>query len=120
MTFFCTNCWEEIDRDILICPHCGANQEELDNESYVRKLIRSLSHPEPSTPVRVASIIASLNAKEAIQPMLEKLKKEKDPFIISALVEALLILDVTLKHEIVEIIGKNPPIILKNSLGLSE
>ena len=120
MTFYCINCWEEIDEGIIICPNCGANQEELDKENYVKKLIRSLNHPEPSTPARAASILARLNAKEAIQPMLEKLKTEKDPFIISAFAEAILSLDFTLKHEIMKIVGKNLPIILKNYLWLSK
>lgn len=120
MTFFCTNCWKEIDKGIIVCPHCGANQEELDKESFVEKLIRSLNHPEPSTPVRVAGILAQLKAKEAVPPMLDKLKTEKDPFIIFALVDALINIDLNLTQEVQKILGSNPPSIIKNLKGFSE
>ncbi len=120
MTFYCSNCWKEIDEQIIICPNCGADQEKLDKESYVEKLIRSLNHPEPSTPVRVAGILAQLKAKDAVPPMLEKLKTEKDPFIIFAIVDALLKIDMNLTQEIQKILGSNPPSIIKNLKGFSE
>ena len=120
MTFYCSNCWKEIDEGTMICPHCRANQEELDKESYVEKLIRSLNHPEPSTPVRVAAILAQLKAKEAVPTMLEKLKTEKDPFIIFALVDALINIDMNLTQEVQKILGNNPPSIIKNLKGFSE
>lgn len=120
MIYYCPNCWKEIGKEILICPNCGADQQEIEKESYVKKLIRSLNHPEPSTPVRVAGILAQLKAKDAVQPMLEKLKTEKDPFIIFALVDALLNIDMNLTQEVLEILGSNPPCIIKNLKGFSE
>ena len=40
MHFFCPLCWEEIDENATVYHHCKAWIAELDNEPFVRKLIR--------------------------------------------------------------------------------
>ncbi|MFA3783438.1 zinc-ribbon domain-containing protein [Melioribacteraceae bacterium 4301-Me] len=114
MVFYCTNCWKEIDENTQICPYCGADQVELDNEDFVTKLIRSLNHPEPTTPILVANILADIKAVEAVPALLTKLKVEKDPFIIEALVKALLTLNPQTKNEIKKLIEPNIPITIKD------
>ncbi len=116
MTFYCTNCWNEIDAQTEICPYCGTDQNELDNESYVEKLIRSLNHPEASTPVRAANILGNLKAKEAEAALLAKLKFESDPFTTEAVVDALLKINPALKETIKKLIGTEIPITIKHLL----
>ncbi len=89
MTFFCTNCWKEIDRSTDVCPHCGKKQSELGQEPFVKKLIRALKHPEPSTPVRAAEILGELKAEEALPYLIELTKHSKDPFIVKAAISSI-------------------------------
>lgn len=71
------------------CPHCGANQEQLGQESFVRKLIRALHHPEPETPVRAAYVLGELKAKEAVPELKQVIGNSKDPFLRAAAIRAL-------------------------------
>ncbi len=107
MIYYCTNCWKEILVSERVCPHCGFDQNELENESYTQKLIRALNHPEPATPVRAANILSKINAKEAVPHLLNKLKTETDPFIIEAFVKALLHLEPDTKIQIENILGSD-------------
>ena len=116
MIYYCTNCWKEILVNEKICPHCGFDQNELENESYTQKLIRALNHPEPATPVRAANILSKINAKEAVPHLLTKLKTETDPFIIEAVVKALLHLEPEIKIQIEKILGNNLPASIKKLL----
>ena len=89
MKFFCTRCWQEIGETIACCPHCGANQEQLGQESFVRKLIRALHHPEPETPVRAAYVLGELKAKEAVPELKQVIGNSKDSFLRAAAIRAL-------------------------------
>jgi HEAT repeat protein len=89
MTYFCPQCWKEIAEDLSICPHCGADQLVLRNESFVRKLVRALRHPEPETPIRAASILGQLRAVKAIPELAQVMKTSHDPYIAAACAKAL-------------------------------
>jgi HEAT repeat protein len=89
MKFFCTQCWEEIEEMTGSCPCCGANQQELGQESFVRKLIRAFHHPEPETPVRAAFVLGELKATEAVPPLKRIIAESKDPFLRAAAIRAL-------------------------------
>ncbi len=89
MIYYCSNCWNEIPKGIEVCPHCGANQSALEQESFIQKLIRALKHPEPSTPVRAAEILGSLRAKEALPYLVELSKTSSDPFLVKAVARSI-------------------------------
>jgi len=89
MKFFCTQCWQEIGEAAASCSHCGANQEQLGQEPFVRKLIRALHHPEPETPVRAAYVLGELKATEAVQALKRVIVDSKDPFLRAAAIRAL-------------------------------
>ena len=113
MIFYCTNCWEEIKEVDKICPNCGIEISKLEDESFIQKLIRALEHPEPETPIRAAYVIANRKAKESLPYLMNKIKSEKDPFILKAFIEAVLKIDPRLKSEIRNILGETVPITLK-------
>ena len=89
MKFFCTRCWQEIEEATASCSHCGANQEQLGQDPFVRKLIRALHHPEPETPVRAAYVLGELNAKEAVPELKQVIGNSEDPFLRAAAIRAL-------------------------------
>lgn len=84
MTYFCSNCWHEINKEDSTCPHCGIDQSVLGQEPFVKKLIRALNHPEPSTPIRAAEILGELKANEAVPFLINLIGRQDDPFIIKA------------------------------------
>jgi len=89
MTYFCTNCWKELDKAAAVCPACGSHQEQLRQESFVQKLIRALHHPEPETPIRAAYILGELRASQAKDELADILHSSPDPYIAAACAEAL-------------------------------
>jgi len=62
MIYYCNNCWKEIKVNDKTCPFCSSNQNNLEQESFLQKLIRALNHPESGTPIRAANILGKLNA----------------------------------------------------------
>ena len=65
------------------------NQSVLEQESFIKKLIRALRHPEPSTPVRATEILGNLKAKEALPYLIELTKASNDPFLVKAAVNSI-------------------------------
>jgi HEAT repeat protein len=66
-----------------------ANQEQLGQEPFVRKLIRALHHPEPETPVRAAYVLGELKAVEAVPKLKQVIGQSQDPFLRAAAIRAL-------------------------------
>lgn len=116
MTYYCMNCWSEIEKDTIICPNCGYDQQKLSNESFSNKLLKAINHPEPQTIIRAANILGELKIKEAIPSLLSKLETEKDPFIIKAVVESLLKIDNSLFHRIREVVSDKQQLFIKKIL----
>ena len=89
----------------------------MGKESFKDKLINALNHPEPSTPIRAANILGKLKSKEAIPFLINRLEKERDPFIIKAFVDALLKIDAAnTKKLILKIFAENPPVTVKREI----
>jgi HEAT repeat protein len=115
VTYFCSQCWKEIERETKTCPFCGAEQNLLDEESYVKKLIRSLHHPEPETPVRAAFILGKLHPEEAKMPLMETAEQGKDPHIRAAAIDALGEYDTTDVLMFLKRVKRNPKSIIERS-----
>ena len=90
ITFFCPNCWMEVEESDKICPRCGTNIEKWRaRHDYSERLIAALRHPEPSTPVRVAWVLGERKEERAVEPLTEVIEKTGDAFGAEAAVEAL-------------------------------
>lgn len=89
MIYYCSNCWSEISKDTVKCPHCETDQSALEQESFIQKLIRALKHPEPSTPLRTAETLGELKVKEALPYLIELTKASNDPFLVKAAVSSI-------------------------------
>ncbi len=88
MTYYCPSCWAEIP-DSARCPACGADVQRLGRETYEEKLIRSLHHPEPTVPVRAATILGELRSKAAVDALVEAAMSSQDPYLQEAVAQAL-------------------------------
>lgn len=88
MVFFCPSCWSVVS-ETDVCLGCGADLLRFRSETYEVKLIRSLSHPEATAPVRAASILGELRSRAAFEPLVVLAISNPDPYIQEAAVIAL-------------------------------
>jgi uncharacterized OB-fold protein len=88
-TYYCYDCWAVMDPQQRICPQCGADQANVEEQTYVEKLIRALRNPEPETPVRAAYILGQMKAHEAVPCLLELGRLSEDIYIAAAAIDAL-------------------------------
>ena len=88
VTYFCPFCWSEIGA-VATCPNCGADLRDLSSKSYEEKLIVALRHPEPTVPIRAATILGELRPQAAVEPLIDIATSVDDPYIQEAAVVAL-------------------------------
>jgi HEAT repeat protein len=88
MVYFCPSCWRVVAQ-CDACPACGNDLQRFNGETYEEKLIRSLSHPEPTVPVRAATILGDLRSKAAVEPLVVLAISNPDSYIQEAAVVAL-------------------------------
>jgi HEAT repeat protein len=88
IAYFCPSCWREIG-NTSDCPSCGADLRRFENESYEQKLIRALRHPEPTVPIRAATVLGMLGSAAAVDPLIELALSSADLYIQEAAVTAL-------------------------------
>lgn len=88
LTHFCPECWKET-RGLAICPECGADLQRHAEESYEKKLIGALRHPEPTVPVRAAMVLGKLRYRAATPALIEAAMNTKDPYLQEAVAQAL-------------------------------
>jgi quinoprotein glucose dehydrogenase len=72
-----------------ICPVCGADLQDFSSKSYEEKLIIALQHPEPTVPIRAATILGELRSNAAVEPLIDVAISVDDPYIQEAAVVAL-------------------------------
>ena len=88
MVRYCPICWSEADDDDC-CRKCGAPLRQSTNESYEEKLIWALRHPEPTTPIRAATILGERRALAAVEPLIAVALSTRDFYLQEAAVIAL-------------------------------
>ena len=88
IAYYCPSCWSEV-RTVTVCPVCGADLRRLANEDYEQKLIRALHHPEPTVPIRAATILGLLGSQAAVGPLIELALSSEDFYIQEGAVAAL-------------------------------
>ena len=88
LTYYCPSCWREVG-SASVCPACGTELQSLSGESYEEKLIRALRHPEPTAPIRAATILGNVRSRAAVEPLIDLAILSTDPYIQEAAVAAL-------------------------------
>jgi len=88
MVRYCPICWSEAE-DNGRCPECGGSVRRSVSETYEEKLIWALRHPEPTTPVRGATILGERRALAAVEPLIAVALSTPDFYLQEAAVVAL-------------------------------
>jgi HEAT repeat protein len=63
--------------------------ERLEGASYTERLIAALSHPEPETPLRAATILGMRRDRAAVPHLIRKAENTPDIYLAMACLEAL-------------------------------
>ena len=90
MLYYCPGCWQDFAFAIEACPQCGINVADFwGRKDLVEKLIHSLQHPEPSTPVRAAWLLGRIKDPRAVEPLIRVIQDTRDFYLAREAVRAL-------------------------------
>lgn len=89
-TFFCPNCWHEIEYGSQHCQECGYDISQDNQNSYEEKLIAALSHPVHESRLIAAQVLGELHSIKALKHFARILKRNRSDYFFShAILEAL-------------------------------
>lgn len=88
-TYFCPACWARVPAAEVTCPACGADLAGLDRDSFDRKLVRALDHPEPGTALRAARILGERRTAGAVPALIARAERGADPYLRAEIALAL-------------------------------
>ncbi len=89
MTFYCPECWKEINEVEETCPFCNADILKYEGMDYEKKLINALRHTEPETVLRAVYIIGRLKSEKAVKPLITLFEKTDSTFLKIAILNTL-------------------------------
>lgn len=90
MRHFCPSCGKDFEDEFSRCPACGYDIEGYWSKlDYVDKLILALNHPEPSTPLRAASILGELQDPRAVDTLIAIVRSPNDIYLVREAIRAL-------------------------------
>jgi hypothetical protein len=113
MTWFCPECFEEIDTPRQRCPSCGALAED-DRQSYEDKLVRALNHRLPDRQVLAARILAALRSRAAVPRLAELAVDDKDPYLAAEAARSLALIEPD--HPVVRRLGASGPLLSRTAV----
>jgi len=90
MRYYCPGCWNDFAEDLSRCPRCGLDIRGFyESKDYFGKLIQALDHPEQTTPIRAARILAWRRETQAVGALIGLARRTADPYVATAIVKAL-------------------------------
>jgi hypothetical protein len=113
MTWFCTECFEEINAPGQRCPSCGALVED-DLQSYEDKLVRALNHRLPDRQVLAARILGRLRSRAAVPGLADLAVDDKDPYLAAEAARALALIEPD--HPVVRRLGASGPLLSRTAV----
>jgi len=108
LTFYCPNCWTEVEEDTSKCPNCGYVIDHFELLSYEDKLLAALNHPLPERRIMAAHILGTIGSQRALKEFRNIIQVETNYFFLRAVLIAtakinhpdrLQILQMAKKHE---------------------
>lgn len=89
ITYYCPNCWEELSKQLAVCPHCSFPLEQYNALSYEEKLSKALHHPLHERRIMAAEVLGKLAYRQAMPIFKEIIESEKeDYFFLAAILKA--------------------------------
>jgi predicted nucleic acid-binding Zn ribbon protein len=113
MTWFCAECFEEIDTPRRHCPSCGAPVED-DLRSYEDQLVRALNHRLSDRQVLAARILAALRSRAAVPRLADLAVDDEDPYLAAEAARALALIEPD--HPVVRRLGASGPLLSRTAV----
>jgi len=88
-TYFCPNCWNEINPGDDSCPHCSYWMRAYDGLSYEMKLLHALDHPIRETRMMAIQLLGELKSTAALPAFRSILRAADDVHIIREIARSL-------------------------------
>lgn len=108
LTFFCPQCWNEIDEDAKQCPHCSFDLSQLNTLSYDERLVLSLRHSVAEYRVTAARILGQRGAVTALPAFKTIVETERDYYLLKEILYALLNINDPLSAELMQQAAEHP------------
>jgi hypothetical protein len=106
-TWFCLECFSELDAGTSHCPQCAASVG--DSDAYEAKLIQALNHRLPDRQVLAARILGELRSHAAIRRLAALAEDLSDPYLAAEAARALALIDPD--HPVVRRLGASGPLL---------
>lgn len=88
-TFFCPDCWKEIEPNQKECPHCGFVMAAYDELSFEQKLLTALNHPVYERRIIAVQILGVMQSIKALPYFDEILfRQNTDYYLARTILEA--------------------------------
>ena len=89
LTWFCPECWKQIEFQDIKCPRCGHSLSRYDNLSYEEKLIAALRHPIRENRMLAIQLLGDLRSQAALPVFRSMLEKEQDFYVVREITRSL-------------------------------
>lgn len=92
ITWFCPDCFAEIDPEVERCPSCGA-PNVTDGRTYEQKLVRALDHHLSDRRLLAARILGTLRSRAAVPRLAEVAMDANDPYLAAEAARSLALIE---------------------------
>jgi hypothetical protein len=113
-TYFCPNCWNEIESGAVRCPHCLYALKDDEWISYQEKLIRALEHPIRENRMLAIQLLGDLRSRLAVPAFGAILREEDDFYVIREIARALSRIGTAESRELLRSLGQHRSALVRN------
>lgn len=89
ITFYCPNCWREVNEADEICSNCGYSIKEFEKLDFIEKCIKALEHPISEIRIFAAEVLGNVHADKSLPMLAKQLESTDDIYFQKAIIESL-------------------------------
>lgn len=110
ITWFCPECFAEVDPSVERCPACGASTP-VDERTYEQKLIRALDHRLPDRRRLAARILGMVGSRAALPKLVDAATDPSDPYVAAEAARSLALIEP--HHPLVRRLREHGPVLTR-------
>ena len=112
-TWYCLECFAEVDPNVERCPACG-NDTSPSDRTYEEMLIRALSHRLPDRRILATEILGRRRSRAATGTLARLALDEADPYLQASAVRALAAIEPD--HPLVRRLATSGPVLVRDAM----
>jgi HEAT repeat protein len=110
ITWFCPECFAEVDPKAKRCPSCGAATDP-DDRTYEQKLILALGHHLSDRRLLAARILGAIRSRAAVPRLAQAAMDPADPYVAAEAARSLALIDS--EHPVVRRLRHDGPVLAR-------